>query len=220
MKFAMNENATMPYISRQITVYQTDKKLIEFLDKLKSASVANYAHLHADSERMEDGRRRISCIGITMLDYSGGIGENKICVRANLSPDTVLYLFEHIRTNEMWFSFTEDKIFGTPDADGRMQVTKVRIAHGDPSKRKLPWYIEVTNGTGIGQKNKVGGTYMQAGSFMEQAQVHISLSDRDIFQLFSRTTRFIAAWEAAVCPSLVSRGHKAIQANIRAGQGG
>ena len=31
----MNE----PYISRQITVYQTDKKLIEFLDKLKSASV-------------------------------------------------------------------------------------------------------------------------------------------------------------------------------------
>lgn len=215
----MNENATMPYISRQITAYQTDKKLIEFLDKLKSASVANYAHLHADSERMEDGRR-ISCIGITMLDYSSGIGENKISVRANLSPDTVLYLFEHIRTNEMWFNFTEDKIFGTPDADGRMQVTKVRIAHGDPSKRKLPWYIEVTNGTGIGQKNKVGGTYMQAGSFVEQAQVHISLSDRDIFQLFSRTSRFIAAWEAAVCPSLVSRGHKAIQANIRAGQGG
>lgn len=152
--------------------------------------------------------------------YSSGIGENKICVRANLSPDTVLYLFEHIRTNEMWFSFTEDKIFGLPDADGRMQVTKVRIAHGDPSKRKLPWYIEVTNGTGIGQKNKVGGTYMQAGSFVEQAQVHINLSDRDIFQLFSRTSRFIAAWEAAVCPSLVSRGHKAIQANIRAGQGG
>ena len=216
----MNENATMPYISRQITVYQTDKKLIEFLDKLRSASVANSPHLHADSERMEDGRRRISCIGITMLDYSGGIGENKICVRANLSPDTVLYLFEHIRTNEMWFSFTEDKIFGSPEADGRMQVTKVRIVHGDPSKRKLPWYIEVTNGTGIGQKNKVGGTYMQAGSFMGQARVYINLSDRDIFQLFSRTTRFIAAWEAAVCPSLVSRGHKAIQANIRAGQGG
>lgn len=155
-----------------------------------------------------------------MLYYSSGIGENKICVRANLSPDTVLYLFEHIRTNEMWFSFTEDKIFGVPDAEGRMQVTKVRILHGDPSKRKLPWYIEVTNGTGIGQKNKVGGTYMQAGSFMEQAQVYISLSDRDIFQLFSRTARYIAAWEAAVCPNLVSRGHKAIQANIRAGQGG
>ncbi len=217
----MNGNSqTLPFISRQITVYQTDKKLIEFLDKLKSASVANYAHLHADSKQMPDGRRRISCIGLTMLDYSAGIGENKVSVRANLSPDTVLYLFERIRTNEMWFNFTEDKIFGAPDAEGRMQVTKFRVAHGDPSKRKLPWYMEIVNGTGIGQKNKVGGTYMQAGSFAEQAKVFINLSDRDIFQLFSRTARFITAWEAAVCPNLVSRGHKAIQTNIQVGQGG
>ena len=212
----MNE----PYISRQITVYQTDKKLIEFLDKLKSASVEHYAHLHADSERTEDGRRRISCIGVTMLDYSGGTGDSKITARANLSPDTVLYLFEHIRTSEMWFNYTEDKIFGEPDADGRMQVTKFRVAHGDPSKRKLPWYIEIANGAGIGQKNKVGGTYMQAGSFAELSKVFINLSDKDIFLLFSRTARYIAAWEAAVCPALVSRGHKAIQANIQRRQEG
>ena len=212
----MNE----PYISRQITVYQTDKKLIEFLDKLKSASVEHYAHLHADSERTEDGRRRISCIGVTMLDYSGGTGDSKITARANLSPDTVLYLFEHIRTNEMWFNYTEDKIFGEPDADGRMQVTKFRVAHGDPSKRKLPWYIEIANGTGIGQKNKVGGTYMQADSFAELSKVFINLSDKDIFLLFSRTARYIAAWEAAVCPALVSRGRKAIQANIQRRQEG
>lgn len=152
---------------------------------------------------------------ITMLDYSGGTGDSEITARANLSPDTVLYLFEHIRTNEMWFNYTEDKIFGEPDADGRMQVTKFRVAHGDPSKRKLPWYIEIANGTGIGQKNKVGGTYMQAGSFAELSKVFINLSDKDIFLLFSRTARYIAAWEAAVCPALVSRGHKAIQANIQ-----
>ena len=30
------------FISRQITVYQTANKLVEFLDKLKSASVRNY----------------------------------------------------------------------------------------------------------------------------------------------------------------------------------
>lgn len=152
--------------------------------------------------------------------YSGGTGDSKITARANLSPDTVLYLFEHIRTNEMWFNYTEDKIFGEPDADGRMQVTKFRVAHGDPSKRKLPWYIEIANGTGIGQKNKVGGTYMQAGSFAELSKVFINLSDKDIFLLFSRTARYIAAWEAAVCPALVSRGHKAIQANIQRRQEG
>ena len=101
-----------------------------------------------------------------------------------------------------------------------MQVTKFRVAHGDPSKRKLPWYIEIANGAGIGQKNKVGGTYMQAGSFAELSKVFINLSDKDIFLLFSRTARYIAAWEAAVCPALVSRGHKAIQANIQRRQEG
>ena len=208
------------FISRQITVYQTANKLIEFLDKLKSASVENYAHLHADSERTQDGRRRISCIGITMLDYTNGKGEQKVSARANLSPDTVLYLFEQVRENTPGFTYSEDKIFGAPDASGRMAVTKFRIAHGDPATRKLPWGIEVINGTGIGQKNKVGGTYMQAGSFAEQSKVFINLSDKDVFQLFSRTARYISAWEAAVCPNLVSRGHKAIQANIDRQQGG
>lgn len=208
------------FISRQITVYQTANKLIEFLDKLKSASVENYAHLHADSERTQDGRRRISCIGITMLDYTNGKGEQKVSARANLSPDTVLYLFEQVRENTPGFTYSEDKIFGAPDASGRMVVTKFRIVHGDPATRKLPWGIEVINGTGIGQKNKVGGTYMQAGSFAEQSKVFINLSDKDVFQLFSRTARYISAWEAAVCPNLVSRGHKAIQANIDRQQGG
>ena len=32
------------YISRQITVYKTDKKLIEFIDKLKPAP-GSYTHL-------------------------------------------------------------------------------------------------------------------------------------------------------------------------------
>lgn len=208
------------FISRQITVYQTANKLIEFLDKLKSASVENYAHLHADSERTQDGRRRISCIGITMLDYTNGKGEQKVSARANLSPDTVLYLFEQVRENTPGFTYSEDKIFGAPDVSGRMAVTKFRIVHGDPATRKLPWGIEVINGTGIGQKNKVGGTYMQAGSFAEQSKVFINLSDKDVFQLFSRTARYISAWEAAVCPNLVSRGHKAIQANIDRQQGG
>ena len=54
----------------------------------------------------------------------------------------------------------------------------------------------------------------------ELSKVFINLSDKDIFLLFSRTARYIAAWEAAVCPALVSRGHKAIQANIQRRQEG
>lgn len=212
----MNEN----YISRQITVYQTNKKLIEFLDKLKSASVPNYAHLHADSEDTADGHRRISCIGLKLLDYSNGTGDKKVTVEANIAPDTAFYLFEHIRANTAGFQFNEEKIFGTPGPDGRMQVTKLRIVHGDPTKRQLPWGIEVANGTGIGKKNAVGGTFIQSGSFQETSKVYVNLSDKDVYCLFSRLTRFIRAWEAAACPNLVARGHKAIQANIAQRQGG
>ena len=205
----MNEN----YISRQITVYQTSKKLVEFNDKLKSASVEHYAHLHADSEKGPDGRRRISCIGVRMLDYSGGTGDRKITVDANLSPDAVLYLFEQIRANAPGFEFSEDKIFGVADSAGRMTVTKFRLVHGDPAQRKLPWGIEIANGTGIAAQNAAGGTYCRSGSYTEKAKVFLSLSDPDAFRLFSRTARYIQAWETAVCPNLVSRGHLAIEQN-------
>ena len=212
----MNDN----YISRQITVYHTSNKLLELLDKLKSASVENYAHLHADSERSTDGRRRISCVGVKLLDYSNGTGRNTVTVEANLSPDVLLYLFERVRDNQPGFQYSEEKIFGTPDETGRMRVTKFRLVHSDPAARKLPWGVEVANGTGIGQKNKTGGTYMKSGSYLEAGKVFINLSDKDIFCLFSRAVRYVAAWESAVCPNLVSRGHKAIQANMDRQTGG
>lgn len=207
----MNDN----YISRQIAVYQTAKKLVEFLDKLKSASVENYAHLHADSETGNDGRKRISCIGVKLLDYTNGKGTNTVTVEANLSPDNFLYIFENVRSNTPDFQFTEDKIFGKPDETGMMMVTKLRIVHSDPAKRKLPWGIEISNGKGIGEKNASGGTYMKGGSYVETAKVFLSLSDLDAFRLFSRVSRFITCWEAAVCPSLVAKGHQAIAASVQ-----
>lgn len=43
------------YISRQITVYKTDKKLIEFIDKLKPAPTDFYAHIHSFGDKDEEG---------------------------------------------------------------------------------------------------------------------------------------------------------------------
>ena len=61
---------------------------------------------------------------------------------------------------------------------------------------------------------------MKSGSYLEAGKVFINLSDKDIFCLFSRAVRYVAAWESAVCPNLVSRGHKAIQANMDRQTGG
>ena len=49
------------YISRQITVYKTDKKLIEFIDKLKPAPTDFYAHIHSFGDKDEEGVKQTSC---------------------------------------------------------------------------------------------------------------------------------------------------------------
>lgn len=61
----MSENEKT-YISRQISVYKTDKKLVEFIDKLKPAPAEYYAHIHSFGDKDESGVRQISCIGITL----------------------------------------------------------------------------------------------------------------------------------------------------------
>ena len=65
------------YISRQITVYKTDKKLVEFIDKLKPAPTGYYAHIHSFGDKDEDGVKQTSCIGITLQDYSKGTGNRR-----------------------------------------------------------------------------------------------------------------------------------------------
>ena len=50
------------YISRQITVYKTDKKLIEFIDKLKPAPTDFYAHIHSFGDKDEDDLKRLTML--------------------------------------------------------------------------------------------------------------------------------------------------------------
>mgnify|MGYP001625568317 CR=1 FL=1 len=71
----MSENEKN-YISRQISVYKTDKKLVEFIDKLKPAPAEYYAHIHSFGDKDESGVKQISCIGITLQNYTNGTGKN------------------------------------------------------------------------------------------------------------------------------------------------
>lgn len=73
-------------IQNQIAIYMTNKKLCEFTDKLKSAPIEYYAHMHAQGEEQADGIRAYSCIGVVLQDYSNGTGDKTVRVTANLSP--------------------------------------------------------------------------------------------------------------------------------------
>lgn len=115
------------YISRQITVYKTDKKLIEFIDKMKPAPTAYYAHIHSFGDKDEDGVKQTSCIGIVLQDYSKGTRDQNIRVTANISPDEAEYILLQLKNKVLDFELKQEKIFGEPDNNGRAKVTKLRI---------------------------------------------------------------------------------------------
>lgn len=206
----MNEE----YISRQIAVYKNNKVLLEFQDKLKAASIPSYAHIHADGEVGPDGKKRHSLIGIQMIDYSNGTGANSKIVNVNISPEEAKFILSRITAGFPNYAFQEEKIFGEKDNDGYSSVTKIRIIRtpkdGNGNVRNLPWYIEVENGKGIPMKNANGGTYMKSGSYVRMNMVNASLSDLELFQLLSRVSSYIDAWEKAVAPAIIQQGRTAL----------
>ena len=199
----MNEE----FISNQIAVYKNSKTLVELPDKLKVAGMCSYAHIHADGEPGEDGRKMHSLIGILMKDYSNGTGDKAVTVTANISPEEAKFILSRLTTGFQEYSFQQDKIFGQKDSKGYAKVSKVRIIRAPKDNkgavRKLPWYIEVENGKGIPQQNANGGTYMKANSFISEGKVGANLSDLDLFKLLSRTSSYIDAWEKAIAPPLI-----------------
>ena len=207
----MNE----PYVSTQISVLKTDRRLIAFYDKLKTADVTRYAQLHADGEYYENNRKARSLIGLRLLDYSNGTGDRTVSVYANVSPDTLEFIFTRLCAGVPEFSFYQDKIFGEQDQGGYSQVTRLSIIRatvtstGQP--RRIPWIISVDNGKGIAVKNPNGGSYMKKGSFQSNAKIEISLTDADMFHVLNRAVRYIHAWESAIAPNLIVSGKDALQ---------
>ena len=203
------------YVSRQITVYKTQKKLVEFLDKLKPAPTAYYAHIHSFGDMDEDGIKQISCIGIVLQDYSKGKGEDNVRVSANISPDEAAYIFLQVQNTVDEFELKQEKIFGEPDKNGRARVTKLRIKRAPKGKngeiRNLPWYVEIGNGTGIKVKSDTGGYFIKGESYKEDAKVFINIGDFDFFKLMNRVTSYIERWEAAIAPILISAGKQAME---------
>ena len=212
----MNEE----YISNQITVYKNNKTLVELQDKLKVATMCSYAHIHANGEIGEDGRKVYSLIGILMKDYSRGTGNNAVTVTANISPEEVRFILSRLTAGFPEYAFQQEKIFGEKDARGYSKVTKIRIQRitkdSKGNDRKLPWYIEVENGKGIPQKNTNGGTYMKANSFVSEGKVSANLSDLDMFKLLSRTSSYIDCWEKAIAPPLIKLAKNTLAGRISA----
>ena len=208
-------------IQNQIAVYKTNKKLVEFNDKLKAAPVEYYGHIHAQGEKLNDGSRPRSCIGMILQDYSKGTGENTIRVMANLSPEFFTYALSRVKIGVEQFEFSEEKIFGEPDAKGLSFVTKVSIKRASVDKdgrpRNYPWCIMVENGRGAKESTQTGGIHMKKGSYVKGNMVFVNINDYDFFCLMVKTCRFIETWELTNGPKQI-REARQIMAQEQAAQ--
>lgn len=193
----------------QIGVVKTKNWLVELVDKLNLAPVEHYAHIHALPEK-DDDEKIYSNIGITMIDYSGGTGDNSVIVNANISPDDIIFIYSRITAGFQDYLFRETKIFGQPDASGKCPATKVFIkrtpadANGTPMDN--PWQFSVQNGVGIKLTNQLGGSYMKGKSWELQREVQGQMTDKDAHSLFSRAVSYIKAWELSYGPAVIREG--------------
>ena len=79
-------------VQNRVAVYKTDKKLLEFRDKLNPASYDNYAELHGHAD--VDGNGKVySNIGVVLYDYSNGTGNNTVKVYVNVTPEDIYWLY-------------------------------------------------------------------------------------------------------------------------------
>lgn len=182
-------------VSNQISVYKTQSALLELNNCLSPASGCVPWHIHAEGRRDESGR---SLIRAVMVDYSDK--RNSVSVYANLSPELVKYLYERIRQNRDDFTWFQQKIFHEKDAAPEKGIVTCfsisrHVHDAEGKERRMPWTVEIQNGSGRIAHNRNGGQYCEKGSYRKEKAVSVSLRDEDIFTLFTRADAVIRAFE-------------------------
>ncbi len=203
----MSKNEKENYIYPQISKYMTDKKLIETVANLNTASPQNFAKLHANADEV-GGKKVYSNITIVAQDFSKGTGDKMVKARFNISPSQVEYLYAQVFNGVKNFDYSLEKIFANKENDAT--VSKLRVVRSEVDKtgkpRKYAWYIQVENGIGIAEKTSNGGTYCKKGSYQAMNSVYVNLTDEDFFKIMYDTKKFIEVWEMANCVSLIRSG--------------
>lgn len=183
-------------VSRQISVYKNQSALLELNNCMRPACSLFPWHIHAQGEEGEEG---YSLIRAVMLDYSKK--DSSISVFANLSPELVKYLFAQMQRGVEEFFFAQQKIFHDRDvADVDAGIVTCFSIKRNPfdsagNERRMPWQVEIQNGTGRIAHNRNGGQFCEKGTYRKERSVLVSLKDEEIFMLFARADAVIRAFE-------------------------
>lgn len=192
-------------IRNQITKYQTDKKLIEFMDNLVIANEDNYAKIHNTGGEGTFPSR----IKVTMLDYTLGTGDKKVEVSYNLVPSEFKYLRSVVDKAPKDFKYTLEKINEHKVENGVSPVSKITLWRQEEyngNKKNYPWQIKVENGVGVADKTENGGTKIKQGTYRKENEVFVNLNDMDMYKQFCAVGDYINLWEMAYGIPVIKKG--------------
>lgn len=208
--------------TNQIAAYQTSTKVLSAYDKLKAAPARRYGEIHAKNLTIEDRgykRRLNSLVQLRLQDHQRGAGDNSSKVYFNLEPEILQFIKTRVECGYLEYSYENTKIFGEPDASGRSTAQKIVINRNQVDKNgneaRYPWYIFISNGTGVRAQNKAGGYYMAGNSYIAKAEVFINLTDMDMFCFLQRIDSFIKCWENAQSMKTMLEGIRLYEEAVR-----
>ena len=69
-----------------------------------------------------------------------------------------------------------------------------------------PWVQKITNGDAKVIEQATGATTFDGKSMRNKVEVFIQVSDRDMYRMMYRVTRFIETWENAMCIPVIIEG--------------
>lgn len=172
---------------QDIAQYSNNKNMLIASDYLKITN-NRYGSIHAEREDDGSGRKKYSRIHFTLIEHQTKSKKN--CT-FNLTVDDCRWIFHIIECNVINWSFSREKIIGK-DVSKLTIKRQATDQYGKP--RRLPWYIEISNGTGIPET--MGNlTTCKKGSYQEKTKLSINMADENFYMFMKRIDRFIDIFE-------------------------
>ena len=192
-------------MSKEVACKWASNKNIAFIVNVKESDAAHPFEIFSDKTKIK--------LNITDFQNQG----NNVVAGANIDIKTLNALKAAASYSCVGllpkYNLEQVKIFGTPDEYGQMLVTKLTINYNptapDGTDLRLPWWIGIQNGKGVGEK-KGSQTYMKSGTFKSEKSVYINLSADDMYDALIASDRLLDIFVQA-SKDRVLRAYSAMQ---------
>lgn len=224
----MATNIRDGFISPQVWVAKRETKVIEVLGKLTPARV-EYAENIFGNEKYKDGNKIKKDYSVLTMAIFDGKGDTRKTAKYNFNPNDFFALRREcaspINAKRSYVKELTKKNL----ADGVMTIRTVTIrfeyykkrngeyeldSHGQKQESKYPWYIGISNRTGVPDENGV-----KIQKEISKVQTYMLLNSDEYQAMIDSTCRYIDVFAMAFGPALLREKRKQALAREQAYRG-